>query len=175
MYRISTDIMSLNANKERSALSLGVELASDGSIIDSSIIVTSSQIRVSYRLTYDDVDEMLEDGIAYSEERELGTLYSAALQRRNYRISNGSAEGFVPTQIPQFSVSTFEDTNAPSDTGIALKIQVSHNGGKNQSSVIEDDINESRSCAAPVSAASMLVTGNVVIDHTSTCKMLQLN
>lgn len=151
--------MSLNANKERSAVSLGVELASDGSIIDSSIIVTSSKIKVSYRLTYDDVDEMLEDGIAYSEEWELGALYSAAIKRRSLRIRNGSAEGFVPTQIPQFSMSTFSDMTAPSDTGIALNIQVSHNGGKNQSVVSEDDNDDARSYAAPVSSSSMLVTG----------------
>eukprot|EP00980_Cylindrotheca_fusiformis_P006496 scaffold1378_cov137-Cylindrotheca_fusiformis.AAC.9 len=156
--------MSLTANKERSSLSLGVELASDGSIVDSSIMATTSTIRVSYRLTYDDVDEMLEDGIAYSEEWELGALYSAALQRREYRISNGSAESFIPTQIPQFSMSTYRDSNAPSDTGIALKIQVSHNGGKNQSVVSAGSKDDDRIFAAPVSAASMLVTGTVFVE-----------
>jgi exoribonuclease II len=152
--------MSLKANTDAFALSLGVELDGDGSIIDSSILVTSSKVRVSYRLTYDDVDEMIEDGIAYSEEWELGALYSAALLRREHRIRNGSAEAFVPTQIPQYSASTFTDKGALEDTGIALNIQVSHNGGKNQSSVSEDDKETLLSYASPVSAASMLVTGN---------------
>lgn len=157
---ISTDKMSLKANTDVCSLSLGVELADDGSIIDSSIVVTSSKIRVSYRLTYDDVDEMLEDGVAYSEEWQLGAMYSAALARRNYRIDNGSAEGFVPTQIPQFSVSTFPDKGDPENVAIALKIQVSNNGGRNESAVSEDnEENSPFSYAAPVSAASMLVTG----------------
>lgn len=161
--QLSCDKMSLKANQDACALSLGVELAEDGSIIDSSIIVVPSQVCVTYRLTYDEVDEMLEDGIAYSEEWELGSLYSAALLRRNFRVSNGSAESFVPTQIPQFSMSTFKDKSALHDTGVALNIQVSHNGGKNQSSTSED-INEAKlSYAAPVSAASMLVTEMMIL------------
>ena len=152
-------MMSLKANQDVCALSLGVELADDGSVIDSSIVMAPSQVRVNYRLTYDDVDEMLEDGIAYSEEWELGSLYSAALLRRSFREGNGSAESFVPTQIPQFSMSTFSDKSALDDTGIALNIQVSHNGGKNQSSTSEEINGTPLSYAAPVSAASMLVTG----------------
>lgn len=85
--------MSLRANQEAKALSLGVCLSEDGSIDVSSIIVASSKVRVTYRLTYDDVDEMLGDGIGYNEEWELGALYKAALLRRDYRIQNGSAEG----------------------------------------------------------------------------------
>ena len=161
--------MSLNANDAKSSLSLGVELAPDGSIIDSSILVSSSTIKVSYRLTYDDVDEMLEDGVAYSEEWELGALYTAAKTRRDYRIRNGSAEGFVPTQIPQYSISVSQDEEAHNNIGIALNIQVSHNGGKNQSMVEYHDKATSKTLehAAPVSAASMLVTGVLCVHPLS--------
>jgi hypothetical protein len=152
--------MSLKANTDAFALSLGVELAEDGSIIDESIVVTPSQVRVSYRLTYDEVDEMLEDGVGYHEEWQLGALLSAASLRRKFRMQKGSAESFVPTQIPQFSISTFPDRNAPDGTGITVNINVSHNGGKNQSAVAESDVGSNAvSFEAPVSSASTLVTG----------------
>lgn len=160
LKRISSEVMSLKANEDVCALSLGVMLADDGSIDDSSIVVTSSNVRVSYRLTYDDVDEMLEDGIAYNEEWELGELYRAALLRRNFRIANGSAEAVVPVQIPQHTVATFPDTHAPDGVGITMNIQVSHNGGKNQSAVAEDDnLSKNDSYESPASSASTLVTG----------------
>ena len=149
--------MSLTAQKDSMALSLGVEIADDGSIVDSSIIVTPSIVRVSYRLTYDDVDEMLEDGIGYREEWQLGALYAAAVKRREYRIRNGSAEGFVPKQIPQATISVFRDWKEPDGVGINMKIDVSHNGGVNQSSVVGDVA--SKSLEFPVSSASVLVTG----------------
>mmetsp|Transcript_29346 Transcript_29346/g.70588 ORF Transcript_29346/g.70588 Transcript_29346/m.70588 type:complete len:601 (-) Transcript_29346:1471-3273(-) len=160
---LSSEKMSLNANAEKSSLSLGVELAPDGSIIDSSIRMTASTIKVSYRLTYDDVDEMLEDGVAYNEEWELGELYTAAKTRRDYRIRNGSAEAFIPMQIPQYSLSTYGDDAAHNKIGIALNIQVSHNGGKNQSMVEYHDKATTMAYASPVSAASMLVTEMMIL------------
>ena len=54
--------------EDKCALSLGVELNEDGSIIDSSIIVAPSLINVDYGLTYEQVDEMLDEGIAHAEE-----------------------------------------------------------------------------------------------------------
>ena len=122
-------------------------------------MVTPSHLRVSYRLTYDDVDEMLEEGAGYLEEWQLGALLAAALKRRDFRISNGSSEAFVPTQIPQYNVATTADKNSPDGIGIQLKVQVSHNGGKNQSSVTDFASSSPHSNAAPVSSASTLVTG----------------
>ena len=123
--------------------------------------MTPSHLKVSYRLTYDEVDEMLEEGSGYLEEWQLGALLAAALKRREFRIRNGSSEAFVPTQIPQFNMATFVDKKAPDGIGIQLKVQVSHNGGKNQSVVMTDfDGNTNpHSIAAPVSSASTLVTG----------------
>jgi hypothetical protein len=168
--------MSLKADTDVCALSLGVELNEDGSILDSRIVMTPSHVRVSYRLTYDDVDEMLEDGVGYNEEWQVGALFAAASLRRNFRIQKGSAEGFVPTQIPQFNIATHPDKNAPDGIGLSLNIQVSHNGGKNQSAVAESDVNSnSVSYEAPASPASMLVTGKSpfetsweVFSHVST-------
>jgi exoribonuclease R len=151
--------MSLTAQKDTFALSLGVELADDGSIIDSSIIVTPSIVNVDYRLTYHDVDEMLADGIAHREEWQLGALFDAAIKRRKYRIRNGSSEGFVPKQIPQYTISAFRDHRQPDGIGISISVDVSHNGGLNQSVVVEDAAQEQLECDSPVSSASVLVTG----------------
>jgi exoribonuclease-2 len=165
---VSQQVMSLKAQTDVCALSLGVELNDDGSIIDDSIIVTPSTVRVDYRLTYDEADEMLEDGVGYSEEWELGQLYSGAQQRRQFRMDNGSAEAFVPTQIPQYTISTFHDQSAPDGVGIKVDIQVSHNGGKNQSAIVADSMiggNEDSDLSneLPVSSASTLVTEMMIL------------
>jgi exoribonuclease-2 len=164
--RISSEVMSLRANTDTFALSLGVELGSDGSIIDSSIVVTPSYVRVSYRLTYDEVDEMLEDGIGFNEEWELGQLLTAAQTRRKFRMKNGSAEAFVPNQIPQYSISTFPDKKSHDNIGIKVDIQVSHNGGKNQSTLASAQYETSDAALAeelPASSASTLVTEMMIL------------
>jgi len=102
--KVATEVMSLNVNQDVCALSLGVELNDDGSINKSSLVVTPSLIRVAYRLSYDEVDEMLEEGIAYNEEWQLGALLAAATKRRSYRVRNGSQEGLVPNPVPFGSV-----------------------------------------------------------------------
>lgn len=102
--KVATETMSLNVNQDVCALSLGVELNDDGSIDKSSLVVTPSLIRVTYRLSYEEVDEMLEEGIAYNEEWQLGALLAAAIKRRAYRVRNGSQEGLVPNPVPFCSV-----------------------------------------------------------------------
>ena len=165
---VSEQVMSLKAQTDVCALSLGVELNDDGSIIDDSIIVTPSTVRVDYRLTYDEADEMLEDGIAYMEEWELGQLFNGAQQRRQFRMDNGSAEDFIPTQIPQYRISTFFDQSEPDEVGINLDVEVSHNGGKNQSGIVADSlVGENQDSALsnelPVSSASTLVTEMMIL------------
>jgi hypothetical protein len=159
--------MSLKANSDAHALSLGIELHDGGSINASSIVVFPSLIRVSYRLTYDEVDEMLEEGIGYQEEWELGGLLSLATKRRQYRIAHGSSEGFVPTPIPQNTISIGHDENAPDGISINVTVQVSHNAGKNQTEGAEagsnDDDNPESACAAPVSSAFTLVTETMIL------------
>jgi hypothetical protein len=159
---VSADLMSLNANSEAYALSLGVELNDDGSVDPSSVIVTPSIIRVTYRLTYDDADEMLSEGIAYSEEWELGALLSVAEKRRRYRISHGSSEGMVPNPIPFAAVQTFPDESAPDGIGVSLNVEVSHNAGKNHTSGAEG-ASESSLVEASVSSAYLLVTETMIL------------
>jgi RNB domain len=159
---VSTELMSLRANHDASALSLGVHLNEDGSIDASSLIVTPSVIRVTYRLTYDEVDEMLEEGAGYSEEWQLGMLLDGALKRRDFRMRAGSTESLVPNPIPSASVSVYPDRAAPDGIGISLSVQVSHNAGKNQTSSAADSLS-SGSIAAPVSSAYLLVTELMIL------------
>jgi exoribonuclease-2 len=98
---LSCGRMSLRSGQDTYALSMAVELNDDGSIDESSIQIIPSLIKVKYRLSYDEVDQMLEMGVGYFEEWEIGALLDEATKRRNYRIASGSTEGFVPNPIPQ--------------------------------------------------------------------------
>jgi hypothetical protein len=157
----SADLMSLIANKDACALSLGVELNDDGSIDASTITFTPSVIRVKYRLTYDDVDEMLEEGIGYSEEWELGALLDAATKRRNYRISRGSSEGLVPVPVPYSSVSINNNKSAPDGIGISVNVQVSHNAGKNRTT--DSTLDGALELTEFASSANLLVTEAMIM------------
>jgi hypothetical protein len=161
----SADLMSLKANQDACALSMGVELNDDGSIDASTITFTTSVIRVSYRLTYDDVDEMLEEGIGYSEEWELGALLSAAIKRRQYRIGRGSSEGLVPTPVPFSSVSINHNKSAPDGIGISVNVQVSHNAGKNRTTETESTSEDKNASVftEPASSANLLVTEAMIM------------
>lgn len=154
--------MSLKANEDSVALSLQVELEDNGEIIDSSIQVMPSTIRVAYRLTYEDVDEMLADGVAYSEEWQIGALFHAAEKRRKWRMENGSSESFIPTQIPRYSLK-FVGGNAesPNLSGLNLNVEISHNTGKNFSSSVVDGDRQTEE--NPVSSAMLLVTEMMIL------------
>jgi len=167
---ISTELMSLKANTQRYALSLAVQINDDGSVDPSSVIITPSLIRPSYRLTYDEVDEMLEEGIGYKEEWELGALLDAATLRRNYRIRQGSTEGIIPNPVPYSTISVYPDRHAPDGLGIAHHIQVSHNAGKNVTALAEEAEgganyaeNDAASTPSPVSSAYLLVTEMMIL------------
>ena len=163
----ASEIMSLKANTDVYAVSMGIEVLEDGAVDPSSIVIFPSLINVMYRLTYDEVDEMLEEGIGYKEEWELGTLLSIATKRRKYRIINGSSEGFVPTPIPQKTISISQDENAPDGINIKVDVSVSHNAGKNQTVGAEESSkmtgNLKSSMAQPVSSAFVLVTETMIL------------
>jgi len=161
---LCSDVMSLRANKDSYALSLGVELHDDGSIDDRTIQVTPSIINVDYRLTYDEVDEMLDMGIGYFEEWELGALLSEANKRRKFRIVNGSTEGFVPNPIPQAELRVEPNADAEDGLDIIVKVETTHNAGYNQSSTLDtanpigaDDY------STPVSSSFLLVTEMMIM------------
>lgn len=120
---LGTHVMSLRANQDSCALSLSVELNEDGSIIESTITMVPSKIRVSYRLTYQDVDEMFEEGSAYNEEKGLGILYEIAKRRFDHRKRNDSIESRIPNQIPTASISVSPDCNAPQNFRVAIELE----------------------------------------------------
>ena len=60
--------------------------------MEDSIEVMPSTIRVDYKLTYDEVDEMLSEGVGYREEWELGVMLQLAKARRAYRIGRNATE-----------------------------------------------------------------------------------
>ncbi len=164
LYSLSSGKMSLKANSDVCALSIAVELNPDGSIDSSSIVLTPSLIRVSYRLSYDEVDEMLEEGVGYSEEWQLGAMLAAANKRRSYRMNNGSSEAMIPYPIPYSTVSTVVDEDAPDGVGIKVTVEVSHNAGKNQTANAErGTLPTGNVHAAPASPAFMLVTEMMIM------------
>lgn len=160
---LSAGPMSLRAGYDSCAISLGLELNNDGSINESTLEITPSLLNIDYRLTYDDVDEMLELGIGYFEEWELGALLDKAKVRRKYRIRCGSTEGFVPNPIPKAELKVVPDDDL-NDVRIHLNVEVTHNAGFNSSSIVLDSNTDvSLDFAMPVSSAFMLVTEMMVM------------
>lgn len=160
---VSSDLMALKTNKDSYALSLAVELNEDGSVDPNSLILTPSIIRVTYRLTYDEVDEMLEEGIGYREEWELGALLAEAKKRRKYRCSNGSSEKLIPRPIPTASVSVHRNSTHSDEFKISLNIQVAYNSGQNQSKATIENPNSPPSFEDPVSSSYLLVTEAMIM------------
>ena len=161
---MSSEIMSLHAYEDKYALSLGVELNEDGSIIPSSVILTPSVISVDYRLTYDQVDEMLDEGVGYAEEWQLGALLAAATKRRSHRVNRGSTEGMVPFPIPKGMVTAnYDDQLGGYD--ISLKIETTHNSGANITTGGGDDICDAHydPYCTPVSSSQLIVTEMMIM------------
>lgn len=157
--------MSLLPNTDKYALSLGVELNSDGSIDASSIIVTSSIIHVDYRLTYEQVDEMLDEGVGYTEEWECGALLAAATKRREHRVQMGSTEGFVPYPIPKGFVTV--KSNEESQHDIELGIETTHNSGANiTAGRVEGSVEHYDPYASPISSSWLIVTEMMILGET---------
>ena len=92
---LATGPMSLNQGQECSALSFSVILDETGAVSDYSIY--TSTIKPTYRLTYDDVDEMLELGI--TAEPEIATIDRAAKLRQQWRQTQGAIAIFMPESV----------------------------------------------------------------------------
>jgi exoribonuclease-2 len=92
---LATGPMSLNQGQECSALSFSVTLDDTGAPLDYSIC--TSTIKPTYRLTYDDVDEMLELGI--TAEPEIGAIASWAKLRQQWRQTQGAISIFMPESV----------------------------------------------------------------------------
>ncbi|HSM82982.1 MAG TPA: ribonuclease R family protein [Nodosilinea sp.] len=100
---LATGAMSLLQGQTCFALSFGVTLSADGDVQDYQIHPTL--IRPTYRLTYDDVDEMLELGI--TAEPELHGLAHWAKVRGQWRLTQGAISINMPES--NIKVSAAED------------------------------------------------------------------
>lgn len=98
---LATGPMSLIQGKMCPALSFAVTLHQDGSINDFSI--HPSWVKPTYRLTYDDVDEMLQLGI--TAEPELMSLWDYAQKRHKWRQQQGS----INIKMPETSIKVKSD------------------------------------------------------------------
>jgi exoribonuclease-2 len=98
---LATGPMSLLQGQVCPALSFAVCLDASGAIQDYEI--HASYIKPTYRLTYDDVDEMLELGLR--AEPELEVLARAAQLRSQWRSSQGS----IDIRMPESSIKVKND------------------------------------------------------------------
>ena len=97
---LATGAMSLVQGNICCALSFGITLTDDGDIQDYTIHPTL--IRPTYRLTYDDVDEMLELGV--TAEPELQGLAHWAKVRGQWRMTQGA----ISINMPESSIKVSE-------------------------------------------------------------------
>jgi exoribonuclease-2 len=93
---LATEAMSLIQGKTCCALSFGVCLSETGEIQD--YVIRPSLIKPTYRLTYEDVDEMLELGV--KAEPELHRLAHWSQVRGNWR----STQGAISINMPESSI-----------------------------------------------------------------------
>ncbi|MEO0868371.1 MAG: ribonuclease R family protein, partial [Cyanobacteria bacterium J06642_11] len=98
---LATGPMSLRQGELCCALSFGVVLSEAGAVEDYSI--RASLIKPTYRLTYDDVDEMLELGL--KAEPELNAIAVWAKQRREWRKSQGA----ISINMPESSIKVIDE------------------------------------------------------------------
>jgi len=98
---LATGPMSLVQGRLSCALSFGVILDETGAIADYTI--HTSHIKPTYRLTYEDVDEMLELGV--QGESELEAIAQAAERRRNWRSTHGA----ISINMPESSIKVQDD------------------------------------------------------------------
>ena len=92
---LATGPMSLIQGEVCRALSFGILLDETGAVIDYTIHTTL--IKPTYRLTYDDVDEMLQ--LKIKLEPEIHALNDWAKQRFKWRQSQGSISIYMPESV----------------------------------------------------------------------------
>jgi exoribonuclease II len=97
--QLATGPMSLVQGKICYALSFGVILDEAGAV--SEYVINPSSIKPTYRLTYEDVDEMLELGA----EAEIETIHQLAKLRHQWRQSQGS----ISIRMPEASIKVLDD------------------------------------------------------------------
>jgi exoribonuclease II len=98
---LATGPMSLNQGQVCCALSFGVILDESGAVADYRI--HTSLIKPTYRLTYEDVDEMLELGILAEPELEAIAIWSKR------RLSWRQSQGAISINMPESSIKVQDD------------------------------------------------------------------
>ena len=98
---IATGPMSLIQGKTCCAVSFGVVLDEAGAVTDYTI--HASLIEPTYRLTYEDVDEMLQLGVP--AEPEIAAIASLAERRRQWR----NTQGAISISMPEASIKVQND------------------------------------------------------------------
>mmetsp|Transcript_14913 Transcript_14913/g.30676 ORF Transcript_14913/g.30676 Transcript_14913/m.30676 type:complete len:546 (+) Transcript_14913:3-1640(+) len=128
--------LSLLAGRDTPALSMSLLMDDSGAIIEDSIDIMPSTVRVDYKLTYEEVDEMLAEGVGYREEWELGVLLQAAKLRRNYRIGRNATESLIDSPVPQGRVEVRMDRLC--EQGLKVEVvceEASYNSGTNSTAM----------------------------------------
>ncbi|MEL6552113.1 MAG: ribonuclease R family protein [Cyanobacteria bacterium J06621_11] len=100
-FDLASGPMSLVQGQTCNALSFGVLLAEDGSVEEYSI--QPSLVKPTYRLTYEDADEMIELGV--TAEGELLAIADFAKARLAWRKSQGA----IDIQLPESSIKVDRD------------------------------------------------------------------
>jgi len=103
-FELAAGPMSLVQGQKCCALSFGVALAEDGGVEEYSI--QPSWVKPTYRLTYEDADEMIELGVP--AEGELLAIADLAKQRHIWR----KAQGAISIQLPESSIKVDGDAIA---------------------------------------------------------------
>jgi exoribonuclease II len=110
---LATGPMSLVQGKICCALSFGVILDATGSVEEFNI--HPSSIKPTYRLTYEDVDEMLELGV--EAEPEIAAIAKWAQKRREWRYAQGAIsinmpEAMIKVKGDEISIDLLDDSLA---------------------------------------------------------------
>ncbi|ARV59530.1 RNB domain-containing ribonuclease [Nostocales cyanobacterium HT-58-2] len=110
---LATGPMSLVQGKMCCALSFGIVLDETGAVEDYSIY--PSIIKPTYRLTYEDVDEMLDLGV--QAESEIAAIASWAQRRKAWRYAQGAIsinmpEAMIKVKGDDISIDLLEDSTA---------------------------------------------------------------
>jgi exoribonuclease II len=98
---LATGPMSLRQGQICCAISFGVILDSTGAVAEYEI--TTSTIKPTYRLTYEDVEEMLQ--LRIPGENEIETIATASKLRTQWRLSQGS----ININMPESTVKIYGD------------------------------------------------------------------
>ncbi|GMH55306.1 hypothetical protein TrVE_jg13112 [Triparma verrucosa] len=130
--------MSLEERKDCRGVSMCVEIDESGSI--KSVDVMCSWVRVSYALTFDEVDEMIEEGIAFNEEWQIGALLKIANVRAGHRLRNNSTESRITTPLPQGLPVVKSDRLSPDGVQVGIKLEETSSLSGSKSKLIVTEI-----------------------------------